>query len=328
MFTKIGMRESQALVVRKGLHQSSSFTDHRVDRLPIPSNITKLNDQILNWHIFRNVLKTPLLAHLVSKNLDILRSITHPLSKATSKEDNGQLDASNTQGHRSNDGNIVNELGLEETVTSNLELLRISLSASLLLATDTAAVWGLLGSEHVGPCGGPVGAVLNTTAVQLLLHNVPSSGDPVEVRLLVVLHALVHVLHHLGVQITLQHVGSDSGTDLSDEDDSEEESVGVDQALALLPGATAAQEGHQEDHTTDDHQEDWSVHITLAQEVQEVLGCNLGPGTKSDEDTSSEDEEDVEEDHKVLHETLATVLHGEAFGLRLSCRSESSNKSL
>ena len=123
---------------------------------------------------------------------------------------------------------------------------------------------------------------------------------------------------------------------LSDKDNSEEESVGVDQALALLPGATAAQEGHQEDHTTDDHQEDWSVHIAVAQEVQVVLieefsdqysivspwkkdhlGIDLGPGTKSDEDTSSEDEEDVEEDHKVLHETLATVLHGEAFGLRL-----------
>ena len=35
----------------------------------------------------------------------------------------------------SNDGNVVNELGLEETVTSNLELLRISLSTSLLLQT-------------------------------------------------------------------------------------------------------------------------------------------------------------------------------------------------
>ena len=58
---------------------------------------------------------------------------------------------------------------------------------------------------------------------------------------------------------------------LSDKDNSEEESVGVDQALALPPGATAAQEGHQEDHTTDDHQEDWSVHIAVAQEVQVVL---------------------------------------------------------
>merc|ERR1719474_2318330 len=210
--------------------------------LKIQSNITKLNDQILNWHIFCNVLKTPLLAHIVSKNLDILRSITHPLSKATSKEDNGQLDASNTQGHRSNDGNIVNELGLEETVTSNLEFLRVSLTTSFLLAAGTAAVWSLLGSEHVGPCVGPVGAVLNATAVQLILHNVPSSGDPVEVGFLVVLHALVHVLHHLGVQITLQHVGSDSSTDLSDEDNSEEEGVGVDQALALPPSATAAQE--------------------------------------------------------------------------------------
>ena len=80
MFTKIGMRELQALV-RKGLHQSSSFTDHKVDRLPIPSNITKLNNQILDWHIFRNVLKTPHLAHIVSKNLDILRSITHPATR-------------------------------------------------------------------------------------------------------------------------------------------------------------------------------------------------------------------------------------------------------
>ena len=75
------MRESQALVDRKGLHQSSSFTDHKVDRLPIPSNITKLNNQILDWHIFRNVLKTPHLAHIVSKNLDILRSITHPATR-------------------------------------------------------------------------------------------------------------------------------------------------------------------------------------------------------------------------------------------------------
>ena len=62
---------------------------------------------------------------------------------------------------------------------------------------------------------------------------------------------------------------------LSNEDNSEEESVGVDQALALLPGATAAQEGHQEDHTTDDHQEDWSVHIAVAQEVQVVLNENF-----------------------------------------------------
>merc|ERR1712180_465230 len=98
--------------------------------MKIPSNITNMQNQILNWHIFHNVLKPPLLAHIISKNSDILRSVSHPLSKATSKEDNGQLDASNTQGHRSNDGNIVDELGLEETVTSNLELLRISLSTS------------------------------------------------------------------------------------------------------------------------------------------------------------------------------------------------------
>ena len=54
--------------------------------LKIPSNITKLNNQILDWHIFRNVLKTPHLAHIVSKNLDILRSITHPATRIIMSE--------------------------------------------------------------------------------------------------------------------------------------------------------------------------------------------------------------------------------------------------
>merc|ERR1719474_448825 len=254
MFTKLAWENRKLLLPDKACTKALASQITKLTWfMKIPSNITNMQNQILNWHIFHNVLKPPLLAHIISKNSDILRSVSHPLSKATSKEDNGQLDASNTQGHRSNDGNIVDELGLEETVTSNLELLRsVCLSTSILLAADTAAVWGLLGSEHVGPCCSPVGAILNTTAVQLLLHNVPSSGDPLKAGLLVVLHALVHVLHHLSVQVPLQHVGSDSGTDLSDEDNSEEESVGVDQALALLPGATAAQEGNQEDYTTDD----------------------------------------------------------------------------
>ena len=49
--------------------------------LKIPTNITKLKNQILNWHIFHNVPKPPLLAHIISENLDILRSITHPATR-------------------------------------------------------------------------------------------------------------------------------------------------------------------------------------------------------------------------------------------------------
>ena len=99
---------------------------------------------------------------------------------------------------------------------------------------------------------------------------------------------------------------------LSNKDDSEEESVGVDQALALLPGPAAAHERHHKDHPADNHKEDRRVHIVVPQEVQVVLGIDLRPSTKTDENTPSEDEQDVEEDHEVFHEAFATVLHDEA----------------
>ena len=104
---------------------------------------------------------------------------------------------------------------------------------------------------------------------------------------------------------------------LSDKDDCEEECIGVDQTFALLPRPAAAHEGHYKDHATNDHQEDRGVHIVVSQEVQVVLGINLRPGSKTNENTPSEDEEDVEEDHEVFHEAFATVLHDEAVRKRV-----------
>ena len=77
---------------------------------------------------------------------------------------------------------------------------------------------------------------------------------------------------------------------LSNKDDSEEESVGVDQALALLPGPAAAHERHHKDHPADNHKEDRRVDIVVPQEVQVVLGIDLRPSTKTDENAPSNDE--------------------------------------
>ena len=105
---------------------------------------------------------------------------------------------------------------------------------------------------------------------------------------------------------------NETSSNLSNKDDREEESVGVDQTFALLPRPAAAHESHNKDHAADDHQEDWSVHIVVSQEVKVVLGINLRPGTEADENAPSENEEDVEEDHEVFHEAFTTVLHDEA----------------
>merc|ERR1719370_605097 len=245
---------------------------------------------------------------------DILRCIAHPLSKATSKEDDGQLNGSHTRSNSSNNGDIVNELGLEEAVATILELLHSRVLATVSsLSSNTAAVGNLTIRESVVPFTGPVSGTLNTTAVQLVLDNVPGVGDPIVLSaVVVVLHSRVHILPHLSVEVTFQHVCSNAGTNLSNKDDCEEECIGVDQTFALLPRPAAAHEGHHEDHATHDHQENRGVHIVVPQEVQVILGINLGPGSKADENTSSENEEDIEEDHEVLHEAFATVLHDEA----------------
>merc|ERR1719370_1736085 len=245
---------------------------------------------------------------------DILRCIAHPLSKATSKEDNGQLNGSHSQSNSSNNSDVVDELGLEEAVATILKLLHSWVFATVSgLSSNTAAVRNLTIRESVVPFTGPVSGTLNTTAVQLVLHNVPGVGDPIVLSAVaVVLHPRVHVLHHLSVEVTFQHVSSNAGTNLSNKDDCKEECIGVDQTLALLPCPATAHEGHHEDHATNDHQEDRGVHIVVPQEVQVILGINLGPGSKANENTPSEDEEDVEEDHEVLYKAFATVLHDEA----------------
>jgi len=82
MFTKIGMRESQALVDRKGLHQSSSFTDHKVD-LVLEDTIKyhKVEKSDPELAHFPQYYETPVLADAISENLDILRSISHPATR-------------------------------------------------------------------------------------------------------------------------------------------------------------------------------------------------------------------------------------------------------
>merc|ERR1711934_395987 len=168
------------------------------------------------------------------------------------------------------------KLGLEEAVATNVILIDIRVSPTTLnLSSNTTAVRQLTIRENVAPFTGPVRRILNTTAMKLLLHDVPSVGDPTKLwAFLVVGHSRVHVLHHLGVEITFQHVSSNASTDLSNKDDREEEGVGVDQTFALLPRATAAHESHHKDHAADDHQEDWCVHIVVPQEVQVILGIN------------------------------------------------------
>ena len=104
-------------------------------------------------------------------------------------------------------------------------------------------------------------------------------------------------------------------TNLCNEDDDKQDAVGVDQALILLPGSTAAEESNGKDdatcrlninilesikfHTKNDD-ENWSVDIIVTKEVQVVLGSNLRVSSKPDESNASNSKEDVTKNHEIL----------------------------
>ena len=65
------------------------------------------------------------------------------------------------------------------------------------------------------------------------------------------------------------------------------------------------------DKLTQNDNEDWSIDIIVAENVEVVFGLDLCVGTKTDQDTSDEGEETVADDHEVLDEAGTTRLHVE-----------------
>ncbi len=59
--------------------------------------------------------------------------------------------------------------------------------------------------------------------------------------------------------IRSEHVGSNSGSQLEQKDESEENGEGDGHAVVLLDGAAAAKEGDEEDDATDDDEENGRV---------------------------------------------------------------------
>jgi len=238
----------------------------------------------------------------------------NPLAKAAGESNGDQFSNSNSKSNSSNDSEIAVELIAEEREAAfgvDLLLVNRSLSTSFSLASFAA---GVRNSSILEGLSGvfPVCEGLNTTAMELLLDQIPSSGDSLKSLSSIVLHPSVHVLGDLGLQVSLQSKGSNTSSNLGDEDDEEDGTVGVDEALVLLVGTAASKQRDGQDDSSEDDDKDWSVHIVVSEEVEVVLGSYLGVGSKPNEDDSSQCKENVAEDHEVLDDTFTAVLHDDA----------------
>ena len=94
---------------------------------------------------------------------------------------------------------------------------------------------------------------MNFTEIELLDGKKPSRQDDQYIPTCeptVVLHAVHHLLLNHALELALVEEGGDAGPDLADEDEREEDGVGVDHAAALLVRAAAPKEGHNKDDAT------------------------------------------------------------------------------
>ena len=146
----------------------------------------------------------------------------------------------------------VAELG-ETSILEDLVLLVVH-PTPLHLARDAAGVRDS-GGDVVASL--PVLVVLHATTLHVLLDQVPGGGEGFIVRSVVVLEALLHVLLDLVLEISFESEGCDAGSDLSDEDTEEEESVEVHHALVLVAGSAASKEGDDENNST------WSINTVI-----------------------------------------------------------------
>lgn len=175
----------------------------------------------------------------------------NPLAKAAGESNGDQFSNSNSKSNSSNNGEVAVELVTEKREASlGEDLLWVNrvLSAALSLSSLAA---GVRNSSILESSGGvlPISIVLDSTAVKLLLDQVPGGGHSLKPISSIVLHPIVHVLGDLGLQVSLQSKGSDPSSNLGDEDDEEDGAVGVDEALVLLVGAAAPEQSDGQDNS-------------------------------------------------------------------------------
>jgi len=227
----------------------------------------------------------------------------HLLACAAGNNDTDQLNDSNADGRAADLVDVFEKLILHLGEATHVPQLVGSGSSTTILYIHLAAAVRRL--AKVG--GVPLREVVNPTALQLPLDEVPGVGYSIVVGLAIVLHALNHLLVYLAIQVVLEEIGSDARCDLSHQHDEEEGGVRVDHAAAVLRGTEAAKERDQEDHNAHYDEENRCVGVLIPEEVEVLGGLDLDEGAESDEGQTSDDEDKVEDEKEGSPETHATT---------------------
>jgi len=211
----------------------------------------------------------------------------------------------------SNVAQIVGEgLGELGKTTVGPERGRVWPHSAIFLFDLAAGVGDGSGSRAIGWVSLlPVLVVLDAAALKVGLDEVPGVGHSLVAGIREMLQASAHVLSNLLLKIPFHGKGSNSTSDLCNQNHGKEEAVSVHHALVVFACPAASEEGNGEDDHTQNDDGDGGVRVVIPNKIQDILGFDLGVSTEPDENDACQHEQGVHEEHDVLDEVFEAV-HG------------------
>jgi len=238
---------------------------------------------------------------------------TNSFGQETSKDDTNQLNESNTDAYANKDASLVlNLLGQFWNTTrrpNTSRSIRIVdyVESTAINISNAATVWNTFHRLAIRSCK-PLSVVGSSTAMNLMLHNVPGISNSTMVCGVVLVQCLVHIFSKNCIDVTAQDVSSNSTGNFADEDESQKYRKRNHHAVVLFDGTTATEKCHKENDDTDDDKEHRSREELVAQKVQIFRINALYDGCGDDEGDARNSKQQVEDEEKIL-DKLHTGLH-------------------
>ena len=135
----------------------------------------------------------------------------------------------------------------------------------------------------------------------LMLYPIPSVSDSIISSLVIVLHTLLHIVIQKTIDLNmmckttrikknelpdlaLQLVGGNPGSNLHQEDDSQQDGEGEGHAVALLDCTAASEESNKENYASNNDEKDRSGEESISKEVQILAVSSLDNSSSDDEE--------------------------------------------
>lgn len=153
----------------------------------------------------------------------------------------------------------------------------------------------------------PIAVFFNAAAFEVFLNDIHGIGNAFMSWLLVLFHRIIHGGLDDFPGIVFVDVNSDGHSNKTDKNQGQHRSIGVDHAGIVSASATTSAESHNQHDSSDDDQDDGSVEVSVAKEIQVLGHVDLNVGTDANQSRGSQEEDEVKQKYYALQHFVATT---------------------